>query len=639
MKNNPFVIEENSRHIRDHKLNRFQPGAGGEIFNFDAVRLARGNSLNQRRVSVFFFFIFFLLLVFLTRFFYLQIVQGHYWYNIAEGNRLRLERQLAPRGILFDRDLKPLVSNEPNFILSYQPADFLSAEQKKELQNFLSATIPEAATADNQQKIETHVGPLTDPLVLLDNISYERALEIVVRLDAWPELKLSSFSRRKYLVANYGLATVLGYLGKISEQDWPALKKKGYQLIEWVGKSGLEKVYDEKLRGQPGLKELEVDVRGNVKRIIGQTEAKKGANLVLTLDAELNKIFAQTLCRHASAYGGKAAGLALDPRKGEILALVSCPQFDNNYFSDPLKNSAAITQLLQNEKQPLFNRVIQGEYPPGSTFKLMLAAAGLQEKIITAATTVFSQGGISIESWFFPDWKTGGHGVTDVIKAIAESVNTFFYYVGGGYEKFVGLGVDKIINYARQFYFGRTAGLDLPGEQIGFLPSRDWKFKTKDESWYIGDTYHLSIGQGDITVTPLQIAQLTTFFANGGTLYQPHLVKEFIDEKNQTMAVAAKTLVSGLIDPAHVALVRQGMRAAVTTGSAQILLSLPVKAAAKTGTAQVGGNQAPHAWFTSFAPFDQPEIVVTVLIENGVEGSVSAAPVVRDVLQFYFSNQ
>jgi penicillin-binding protein 2 len=640
MSHNPFIIEASPKKIKDRRLGRFDRGFGSGTFDYSGGYQALKTAIDHKRVVIFFLIIAVALVALLGRVFYLQIIQGDYWFSIAEGNRIRVEKTLAPRGVIFDSSKKPLVGNEPNFVLSFVPGDLVGQPSETEnFLNFLSAQIPEVKIEDVKQLLAKAKPYAIQDEEILDNIPYERALELMLKIKNQPALHLSYFSKRHYLTADYGLAAVLGYLGKIGSAEWPDLKNQDYLIIERVGKTGLEKIYEKDLRGIPGEKKTEVDAKGNIKKIISDDLPQKGANLVLGLNAELNKILAARLCAAAAPYGGKAAGVALNPNNGEILAYVSCPLFDNNLFSDTKTNSQKINALLQDERQPLFNRPVQGEYPAGSVFKLIMAAAGLQEKIITPLTTVLSTGGLKIEQWFFPDWRAGGHGVTSVVKAIAESVNTFFYYVGGGFGDFTGLGVDKIIEYAKKFHFSQTLGIDLPGESSGFLPSRDWKFQTKGEEWYIGDTYHLSIGQGDLTVTPLQISALTAYFANGGVLYQPHLVKEFIFDRGESQEVKPKILENNIVDSEYIETIRRGMRAAVTAGSAKILLTLPVAAAAKTGTAQVGGNKNPHAWFTAFAPFDHPEIALTIMIENGVEGSVTAAPVARDVLQFYFNNK
>jgi penicillin-binding protein 2 len=334
----------------------------------------------------------------------------------------------------------------------------------------------------------------------------------------------------------------------------------------------------------------------------------------------------------------RGAAIALDPNSGEVLGLVSWPAYDSNSFTGP-SEGLSYSELLNDENQPLFNRVVQGRYPSGSTIKPVIAAAALEEKLINENTVFFSSGGIDVGRWFFPDWKSGGHGWTDVKKALADSVNTFFYIIGGGYEEHSGLGIELIEKYAGKFGLASVTGIDLPGEASGLIPSPEWKESVKGEPWYIGDTYHAAIGQGDVLVTPLQVAQFTSVFANGGTLYQPHLIleSELVHNGNRQRVVPA-IYNDRIASPDTVDIVRQGMRQAVTEGSAIRLNSLPVTSAGKTGTAELGGTKKPHAWFTGFAPYENPEIVITVLLEEG-DGSNNAMPVVYDILKWWAENR
>jgi penicillin-binding protein 2 len=637
---NPFIIESNPKKIKNRHIDRFGGSSSNEFLNYSAGGDSLKNTISANRIAAFFFIIFIALLAILSRIFFLQIIQGNKWFEIAEGNRIRIEKTIAPRGVIFDSKDNLLVDNEPNFVLSFIPGNLVKKDDEtSDFLNYLSKEIPEVNLEDIKNIIKSADSNSFEEQEILSQIPYDRALEIMVKIKDNNFLRVSYLSQRIYLDENYGLSGILGYLGKINKDEWQSFKDQGYLLIERIGKSGLEKTYEKELRGTPGEKKIEVDAIGNVKRIISDVAPKNGVNLKLSIDSELNKYLAEKLCSIAASYGGKAAGIAIDPNNGGILASVSCPLFDNNIFSDTKTNTEKINSVLNNPKQPLFNRVYQGEYPAGSVFKLVIGSAGLQEKIINETTSFLSNGGLRIGEWFFPDWKAGGHGQTNLKKAIAESVNTFFYYVGGGFGNFQGLGVDKIIEYAKKFNLGKKTGIDLPEESDGFLPSRDWKFQTKNEEWYIGDTYHLAIGQGDLLVTPAQIALITSFFANNGTIYQPHILQEFLSQKGEGESLQPKILVKNIINKDYISQIRNGMRSAVIDGSARILLSLPVSSAAKTGTAQVGGDKNPHAWFTAFAPFENPEIVLTILIENGVEGSSGPAQVARDVLVWYFSNK
>jgi len=292
---------------------------------------------------------------------------------------------------------------------------------------------------------------------------------------------------------------------------------------------------------------------------------------------------------------------------------------------------------LDNKDNPLFNRVTNGTYPSGSTIKMVMSAGALQEGIINYNTTFLSKGGLAIDRWFFPDWLAGGHGITNVTKAIAWSVNTFFYYIGGGYGDFEGLGVAKIKQYMQMFGLGQKTGIDLSSEETGFIPDKDWKLKTKKEPWYIGDTYNLSIGQGDLLVTPLQVAMWTSAVANGGKLVQPHLV-DYIEDSQTKVKTAVKYNIKDIgISEANMKLVKQGMGECVNYGSCGLLKYLPFNSGGKTGTAQWASNKDNHAWFTSFAPYDNPQIVVTVLIEEGEEGSTTAQAVAQEFLKWWGS--
>jgi penicillin-binding protein 2 len=331
-----------------------------------------------------------------------------------------------------------------------------------------------------------------------------------------------------------------------------------------------------------------------------------------------------------SARAKRGALVALNPQNGAVYALVSLPAFDNNDFSGGV-SSTVYKALLENPDQPLFPRAWAGAYPSGSTVKIVNSVAALVEKIVTTKSTVFSTGGIRVGSWFFPDWKPDGHGTVNVRQAIAWSVNTFYYTIGGGYESIAGMGIETMTKWMRVFGLGSRTGIDIPGEGSGFVPSREWKEKTKKEPWYIGDTYNLSIGQGDLLVTPLQVAVYTAAIANGGFLVTPHIVHNIgSDGESQEIKPDPRRIVD---DQSAIETVRLGMRDAVMYGSARALSVLPFAAAGKTGTAQWHSEKNTHAWFTSFAPFEQPEIVVTVLIEEGGEGSSFAAPVAKNLLE------
>ncbi|TSC61585.1 MAG: Uncharacterized protein G01um1014106_729, partial [Parcubacteria group bacterium Gr01-1014_106] len=312
----------------------------------------------------------------------------------------------------------------------------------------------------------------------------------------------------------------------------------------------------------------------------------------------------------------------------------SYPQSDIARGTDPAKTRI----IFANPDSPFLNRATQGQYVPGSTFKIAVASAGLEERAISAQTTVDSTGGIRIGQWFFPDWKAGGHGRTDVVKALAESVNTFFYTIAGGMDDASGIGIEKLTTWARQMGFGEHTGIDLPEEGRGFLPSPSWKEEVKKEPWYIGDTYHAAIGQGDVLVTPLQLAVATSVIANGGTRVAPRLI-DAIEGPDGSIQERMPPMIrsENVLSPRTIDLVRAGMRSAVTDGSARGLNALPVVVSAKTGTAQVGGTDRTHAWVTVFGPSHSADLALVVLLEGAGGGDTFAVPVAREILAWYFA--
>ena len=409
-------------------------------------------------------------------------------------------------------------------------------------------------------------------------------------------------------------------------------------MTDYIGKTGVEYGYEKNLRGVNGKQEVEVDSAGNIQKDFGITEPVPGSDLVLGIDADLQKKLQDSLQAKLDETGTKtAAAVAIDPRNGEILAMVNLPSYDNNLFAKGI-SADDYQKLMSDPDKPMFNRSISGEYPPGSTFKPLVAAAALQEGTITPSTTLDCPAAINIGSYSFPDWKT--HGLTDVRKAIAESVDIFFYAVGGGWNNITALGIDKIHEYADKFGLGRKLGIDIPGEASGLIPTQQWKQDKIGERWYLGDDYHCAIGQGFVTATPLQLANYIAAIANGGTVFQPHFVDLIKKVDGSVEKVNPVVLNKNFISSANLQVVREGMRQTVLSGTAQPLKDLPVEVAGKTGTAQFGsGNEREHGWFVSFAPYNNPTIAMAVLVEGGGEGFSTAEPVTHDVYQWYFGGR
>jgi penicillin-binding protein 2 len=644
----PFVIKHGDfKHGKLEKYSHLQEWIESSFIPSGRIGEVVGRTFDLSRLKYFVLCIVVLSAILLGRVGWMQIIKGDYYSSQAEGNSVHTKNIEAKRGTIYDSTGRPLVRNSANFLLYLMPAELPSDQAKREdvLEKAGAIIYPDDAAQREQllsglrdkfAKLDPSSPKYSQPIFIIDNLDYDKAMLFNLSAQEMPGIDLSVKDQREYLTDGvFSLSHILGYTGKVSDADIA----KGYQSIDYLGKAGIESSWEDVLRGQSGEEKIQVDAFGNEKKILSEQSARDGSDLELSIDYDLQKHSEEFLEKRLKEtnISEKAVVVILDPNNGEVLTMISVPSYDNNLFARGI-SSDEYSKLINSADQPLFDRAISGQYPSGSTIKMVVAAAALQEGVITEHTTVNSTGGIRVGQWFYPDWKAGGHGVTDVRKAIAWSVNTFFYTIGGGYEDFSGLGVDRLSNYMRLFGLGTETGIDLPSESPGFVPSKAWKEQVKGEKWYVGDTYHLAIGQGDLLVTPLQDANWTAVFANHGTLYQPHLVKAILTNNDQTVTpVKPKIIRQNIVDQYNIEVVRQGMRQTVTDGSADKLQSLPVQVAAKTGTAQWGSGTIPHAWFTCFAPYKNPQIVVTVMVEEGKEGSQISLNVAQDILQYYFT--
>ncbi len=600
----------------------------------------------DKRIKFFFSICAVLLFFLLSRAFYLQVVRGRESLNLAQNNRFTVQEIRAPRGLFFDRNREVLVKNIPNYEVTVMPNDLpKTKEEREKIYKRLSETInvetekikiiAEEKSRDTNKSLTERLS-YTQPLVISSSVSQDTALIFESRQSELRGFYVGINPIREYL-DNGLLAHVFGYVGRISEEEY--MEKENYNLTDYIGKTGLEKEYEQILKGQDSYERIERDSSGEIIRTYGQQDPILGDNLMLSIDFGLQKKLTEELTRQMErAKVKKAAAVAVNPQNGEVLAYVSLPTYDNNLFAKGI-SSKNYEKFLNDINKPLIDRIISGEYPSGSTIKPYIAAAALEEGIINKSTTVLSTGGISIGEWSFPDWKGGGHGVTNVIKAIAESVNTFFYAIGGGYKNITGLGPTKMKEYLERFGFGNYIGIDIDGEAKGRLPDEAWKQEVKGEPWYLGDTYHMAIGQGDVLVTPIQMVNALSVVANGGTMYKLHFLKSVIDSEGNVKSEKSPEIVkNNFMSSSSIQTVREGMRATATSGSGRSLASLPVSSAGKTGTAQYGpNNENKHAWFTTFAPYENPEIAMVVLLEGAGEGSDFAVPVAKETLKWYFS--
>lgn len=591
-------------------------------------------SLSHWKITAFFTIIFLIIGVLLTKSFFLQIVSGNKYYALAENNRIKVDYNKAHRGVFFDRNGKVLVNNLFGFTISLLPADLPKDVAKKEaelreLSNIIGMPYEEIAA-----RLVGSEKRFFQPILLRAGIPYDQAMIIKIRAEEFLGVELSVDAWRLYPNSE-SMSHLLGYIGKIDSDEYQKLSAD-YLLDDNIGKAALEQQYETYLKGVNGETRVEVDALGRRKKIISQSQPVAGSNIVLSIDIDLQEklyaIFKEKIPT------GRGAAIVTDCSNAEILALVDYPSYDNNLFTGGI-SQIEYKKLLDDERKPLFGRAIFGEYPSGSTVKIVMSSGALQEGVITKNTTVNSTGGLHVGQWTFPDWKAGGHGVTNVTKAIAMSVNTFFYYIGGGYGDFKGLGIDKIVKYYKMFGLGEKTGIDLPGERKGFVPTPEWKKTVRNDIWYIGDTYHVAIGQGDLLVTPLQVNNYTVAVANGGHLLTPHLAIGSVAADGTKQLYNYPEIRDVSVSPENLKIVREGMRETVTVGSAQSLKNLPVAVAGKTGTAQWSETKNNHAWFTAFAPYENPNFCITVLVEEGGEGSSIAVPIAREALQWWFNGK
>ena len=567
------------------------------------------------------------------RVFYLDFFRGDYYAKISKGNSTRSIVIKAPRGVILDKYGKILVRNIPSIDAVIIPSDL--PRDSAEIRNMADSLADTLGM--NSGNVEIMLGSQdarsSDPILLKENITQEQALILAEKKKDFPGVELEETAIRQYEDGQI-FSPVVGYDGKITQNELKDHPK--YLMTDYIGKAGLEKSYENELRGKDGATQVEVDSVGDAKRTIGMVSPVPGSDLVLNIDSDLQKNIYDKLQEVLEKTGTKtAAAVAIDPRSGGVLALVSIPGYDNNLFARGITNDE-FRKLIGNPDLPLLNRAIAGTYPPGSTIKPAIAAAALSEGTITPSTIIPGLGGVlNVGAWSFHDWKA--HGPSNVELAIAQSNDIFFYTVGGGYGNIQGLGMSRMKKYDNLFGLGELTGIDLPGEIPGFIPDESWKKKKIGESWYIGDSYHAAIGQGYVTVTPIELADYIAAVANGGTLYSPRVVNRIKTASGQEQIISPKIIRSNFIRPDIIQTVREGMRMTVTGGTAQVLKTLPVPVAGKTGTAQFGSEGKTHSWFAAFAPYDNPTIAIVVLVPGGGEGNSAALPVAEEALKYYFS--
>jgi len=565
------------------------------------------------------------------RLFNLQVKEGYVNLRLAEGNRIKNIPVPGARGKIVDKNGEVLVSNEA----SYQLITRISKVSDVEKIDPALLSIIDLSRDEVKDSIERQLG--SGFTILQEQMGREEALLIKSKLPVYGEFEINPTFKRVYNEPS--LAHVLGYVGRVSEEQQSAKLIAAINGIS--GKSGIEKIYDDLLQGVPGNHKAEIDAGNRLVRFLSKEEPQIGQTVKTSIDLNLQRFAYARLKEETDKLNTQGALVALDPRDGGVLAMVSLPLYDNGKISSGITQNE-LEDIFNNPSKPFLNRAVSGVYPSGSTIKPFIASTALNDGIVSENTSFETPPFIKIGQWVFPDWKD--HGLTDIRRAIAESNNIFFYALGGGWGPIPnGLGPEGMKKGLEKFGYGKKSGIDLTGEEEGFLPTPEWKKRTTGENWYIGNTYNMAIGQGDLLVTPLQIANATAMIANSGKLFTPHVVSEVLsaDKKVADPLVKKKMISENAFSDNILSIVRDGMHQTVTSGSAYTIFGddFPVDVSAKTGTAQFGTEDKTHAWFTSFAPSDNPEIVISVLIEGGGEGYQTAAPVARDVLKWWNENK
>jgi len=567
------------------------------------------------------YFVVTILSLLLIRLFSLQIVKRGELYKLSEANRIQLFFDPAPRGVIYERNGKVIVENTGSFSVLFSPTN-LTREQTEGILRKLSEIL-ELSYPAILAKVHSSIRHPLNTILVAENVPREKVFCLAEEKVNLPGVNIEIQPKRHYLHRNFA-SHLLGHLGEIGPKELAVLSGAGYKLGDIMGKSGVEKIYDNFLRGMSGGRQIEIDAGGRQLRIINSLLPEEGDSLILTLDGRIQK-----LCE--DALEGKAGAICvMDPTNGEILALVSKPDFDPNLFTERLSPSRT-QELFTDPGLPMFNRAIQSQYAPGSLFKIVAAIAGLEEGLIGVDETMDCRGSLRIGDREFKCWKEGGHRRLNIVQAIAQSCDVFFYQLG------LKVGADRMARYARMLGLERELGISLPSEATGLVPDSLWKKINFGKEWYAGDTANMSIGQGYLEATPLQMASLISTIANGGVIYKPLLIKKIIDGRGKIVETfPPKILGKPRISSETLSIIRKGLREAVLSGTSQALKFKALAVAGKTGTAQ-NPHGEDHAWFICYAPEEASRIALAILVEHGGHGASAAAPLARRILHGIFT--
>lgn len=568
----------------------------------------------------------------ISRLGYLQVIQGKYYGQEADGNRIRLAPIMAPRGMFYDRNGIPMVSNRPGFTVSLLP---LTGPVPDEIITKV-ASILNITTDEIKKKLSQHNGKF-EPVRIKSDIGPDVVTKIEERRAELPGVVIEIQPIRNY-VNNELAAHLFGYVSEINDVELGKAKAGEYKSGDIVGKFGLEKVYDRELRGIDGGNQVEVDVTGRPVNVLGRKDPIPGSNLTLTIDYKIQKaaevaideqltyLQTKTEFRNAKA----AAAIAINPKTGEILAMVSRPTFNPNLFSGGI-SSKDWKLLNENPNNPMDNKAISGEYPPGSTFKIVTGTAALELGKVTPEEKILDTG----KHWLIAKGNAEGEalGLINFKEALTKSDNVYFYEMGNR------LGIDNLEKYARMFGLGAVTGIKLQGEADGLVANQKYKEKVYGEDWYLSETFDAAIGQGFQLVTPLQVAVLMSEIANGGHRYRPYLVSKISSDKGEIIKTFGPEEVGNIqISDKTLGLIRESLRDVALEGgtAGQAFQDFPVSIAGKTGTAE-NSHGSDHGWFIAYGPYEDPRIVVVVIVEQGGFGAGSAAPIARKIMEAAFN--
>ncbi len=575
---------------------------------------------------------FFILLI---RLFYLQVIQGQELRRLSENNCIRLQSTDPSRGMIFDRNGTLLVDNRPAFDLSIILKDAKPVDRTIEK----LAKLIDVPVSELMKKLKHDKGVSSyKPILLKQDIGRDALAAVEVRKFDLPGIVVNVKARRHY-VNRQSAAHLIGYLSEINSDELKSGKYPECKGGDFIGKFGVEKVFEPFLKGKRGGRQVEVNVMGQVVEVLKTVDAQPGQNIYLTIDHILQEK------AEALLEGVAGAVVAMDPETGNILVMASSPSFDQNAFVDGMSHKQW-RSLVANPFRPMANKAIQGEYPPASTFKIITAIAGLEEGVIDENTTMHCPGYYKYGNRIYRCWRRGGHGSVDILKALSQSCDVFFYQVG---QK---LGVDKLAFYAKACGLGSATGINLNNEAGGLIPTAAWKKRRTGIAWQGGETLSVAIGQGYDLATPLQMLVLTSALANGGTRYKPLILKS-VKTVDGDIVIQNKRQVIGKLPASKktLAIVQKGLWEVVQNpkGTGRIAYIKGIDISGKTGTAQVVGRKnnpdlsekdlpdhfKAHAWFVAYAPSVDPQIVVAVLVEHGGHGSSAAAPIAREIIRTY----